>query len=67
MKNKVVRGADILLPADHTDADKWAVVAVDQYTSQPDYWRQVEQTIPQVQALRDELQSTYEGLTKTYQ
>jgi len=30
-------------------------------------WRQVEQTIPQVQALRDELQSTYEGLTKTYQ
>ena len=30
-------------------------------------WRQVEQTIPQVEALRDELQSTYEELTKTYQ
>lgn len=31
-------GADILLPAANTDMSKWAVVACDQYTSQPEYW-----------------------------
>ena len=45
MKNTVVRGADILLPAADIDARKWAVVAVDQYTSQPEYWRQVEDIV----------------------
>ena len=33
--------ADILLPRD-CDLTKWSVVACDQYTSQPDYWRRVE-------------------------
>ena len=37
MKNPVVRGADILLPAENISMEKWAVVAVDQYTSQPEY------------------------------
>ncbi|MBP0960585.1 MAG: DUF1015 domain-containing protein, partial [Oscillospiraceae bacterium] len=32
------RNADILLPAD-ADMEKWAVVACDQYTSEPDYWK----------------------------
>ena len=45
MKNTVVRGADILLPADGVSAEKWAVVAVDQYTSEPEYWRAVEETV----------------------
>ncbi len=31
--------ADILLPAD-ADMEKWAVVACDQYTSEPDYWKE---------------------------
>ena len=30
--------ADILLPQAGTDLSKWAMVACDQYTSQPDYW-----------------------------
>ncbi len=30
--------ADILLPKD-VDMTKWAVVACDQFTSQPEYWR----------------------------
>lgn len=34
---KTFRNADILLP-ENTDMQKWAVVACDQYTSQPDYW-----------------------------
>lgn len=29
--------ADILLP-DNTDMNKWAVIACDQYTSEPEYW-----------------------------
>lgn len=35
------RPADILLPRD-TDMTKWAVVACDQYTSEPEYWTDVE-------------------------
>ena len=34
--------ADILLPASHISYEKWAVVACDQFTSQPDYWREAE-------------------------
>lgn len=33
---------EILLPAKEADLTKWSVVACDQYTSQPDYWAQVE-------------------------
>ena len=33
--------ADILLPRD-ADMSKWAVVACDQFTSQPEYWQAVE-------------------------
>ena len=36
--------ADILLPQ-NTDMEKWAVVACDQYTGQPDYWKRVEETV----------------------
>ncbi len=32
----------ILLPRSGVDLTQWAVVACDQYTSQPDYWAQVE-------------------------
>ena len=32
---------DIRLPAPGIDLTKWAVVACDQYTSEPDYWAQV--------------------------
>ncbi|MFT3860669.1 DUF1015 domain-containing protein [Micropruina sp.] len=36
-----VRVPDVLLPTG--DLYRWAVVACDQFTSQPDYWRQVDQ------------------------
>ena len=32
---------DILLPQKGTDLKKWAVIACDQYTSEPDYWENV--------------------------
>lgn len=37
-----LKTADILLPADGVDLKKWAVIACDQFTSQPEYWREVE-------------------------
>ncbi|MBQ8092998.1 MAG: DUF1015 domain-containing protein, partial [Clostridia bacterium] len=34
----------ILLPQG-VEMEKWAVIACDQFTSQPDYWEAVEQTV----------------------
>ena len=45
MKNPVVRSANILLPAAGVAPEKWAVVAVDQYTSQPEYWDEVNRIV----------------------
>lgn len=36
--------ANILLPK-NTDMTKWAVVACDQYTSEPEYWKEVSQIV----------------------
>ena len=36
-----VQIADILLPTSKIDLEKWAVIACDQFTSQPEYWQQV--------------------------
>jgi len=36
---------EILLPKIGTDISKWAVVACDQYTSEPNYWKQVENIV----------------------
>ncbi len=40
--NTVFTPADILLPGPEVDMTKWAVVACDQFTSQPEYWKAVE-------------------------
>lgn len=37
----------ILLPKPDTDMSAWSVVACDQYTSQPEYWKTVEKTVGQ--------------------
>ena len=39
------KAPDILLPSDRIDAKKWAVVACDQYTSQPEYWESLSEEI----------------------
>ena len=36
--------ADILLPK-NADMTKWSVIACDQYTSEPEYWKQVEEIV----------------------
>ncbi len=35
-----LKSADIMIPKAGTDLTKWAVVACDQYTSEPEYWEQ---------------------------
>ena len=37
--------ADILLPKEGIDMTKWAVVACDQFSSEPEYWTAVEKTV----------------------
>lgn len=36
---------EVYLPKPGVDIHKWAVIAVDQFTSQPDYWEQVEKIV----------------------
>lgn len=36
---------EILLPRDHTEMEKWAVIACDQHTSDPAYWEELEKKI----------------------
>ncbi len=39
-----VKVPEILMPRSDADLHKWAVVACDQYTSEPEYWKKVEET-----------------------
>ena len=43
--NNALHTADILLPRPDIDLSKWAVVACDQFTAQPEYWRAVERVV----------------------
>ncbi len=43
MNDFVFQSADILLPKENFE--QWAVVACDQFTSQPEYWQEVEQMV----------------------
>ena len=65
MKDFVFQSADILLPKQGFET--WAVVACDQFTSQPEYWQQVEQIVGDAPStLRITLPEAYleEGDTK---
>ena len=42
LEDYALKMPQILLPDARFDLTKWAVVACDQYTSQPDYWRRVQ-------------------------
>ena len=37
-----IRIPQVYLPKKGTDLTKWAVIACDQFTSQPEYWQEVE-------------------------
>ena len=44
LQNPVVTVPEILLPKD-ADLSKWAVIACDQYTSQPEYWEELKTSV----------------------
>ncbi len=58
---------EILLPSLNINMKKWAVIACDQFTSQPDYWMQVERTVGNAPSILHmilpEVYLNYEGLT----
>ena len=45
MNSTAFHNADILIPNESTDMSKWAVIACDQYTSEPEYWEAVEAAV----------------------
>lgn len=45
MLNRCTRVPRILMPKKGTDLQKWAVIACDQYTSQPDYWGKTDEIV----------------------
>ncbi|MDF2674962.1 MAG: hypothetical protein K0R09_3230 [Clostridiales bacterium] len=46
MKNNIgVKVPTILMPKADVDISKWAVIACDQYTSQPEYWEEVKKVV----------------------
>ena len=69
------KAADILLPKD-TDMEKWAVVACDQYTSEPQYWEKTDSivgdapsalrlTLPEVYLEDEDVEKRIEDIHKT--
>lgn len=45
MANRCTRVPQIMMPKKGTDLSKWAVIACDQYTSQPDYWAESDRIV----------------------
>ena len=46
-----LRPADILLPDMNVDMKKWAVIACDQFTAQPEYWKRVEDYVQEAPSM----------------
>ena len=49
--SKCYKFGEILLPK-NADVKNWAVVACDQYTSDPGYWKKIEESVTDPTALR---------------
>ena len=45
--NNAFKPADILVPKKSVDMNKWSVIACDQYTSEPEYWKQTSKIVGQ--------------------
>lgn len=45
MANRCTRVPNIMMPREGADLSKWAVIACDQYTSQPDYWMETDRIV----------------------
>jgi Protein of unknown function (DUF1015) len=47
MESIGIRFPRVLVPGADVDLNKWAVIACDQYTSEPEYWKKVEASVGQ--------------------
>jgi len=67
---------EIMMPSEGTDLTAWAVIACDQYTSQPEYWKEVEKiasgkpsalylTLPEIYLNDNDTESRIMGINKT--
>ena len=76
MPNRCTRAPHILMPKSGADLSKWAVVACDQYTSQPDYWAEADRivggapstlrlTLPEVYLEEPDVDSRIEAIHET--
>jgi len=76
LKKLGVHIPEILLPTEGTDLTKWAVIACDQYTSQPDYWQNVSRVVgsspstlklifPEIYLRDDDRDQRIENINKT--
>ena len=45
MPKRTTRVPRILMPKPGTDLSKWAVIACDQFTSQPEYWEKLDKSV----------------------
>lgn len=45
MNTTAFSSADILLPKQGTDMEKWSVIACDQFTSEPEYWEETRRIV----------------------
>lgn len=45
MDKRCTRVPHIIMPKKGTDLSKWAVIACDQYTSEPEYWQETERVV----------------------
>ena len=45
MANRCTYIPQIMLPREGCDLSKWAVIACDQYTSQPEYWAEADRIV----------------------
>ena len=78
MANRCTRIPEIMMPREGTDLSKWAVIACDQYTSQPEYWAETDRivgdapstlrlTLPEVYLEDADVASHIERIHKTMQ
>jgi len=64
--NTALKKAHILLPSPNVAPEKWAVVACDQFTAQPDYWQAAEEIVGDAPStLRITLPEIYLGESDT--
>lgn len=76
MNSTAFHSADMLIPKDSVDMSKWAVIACDQYTGEPEYWDEVKKLtdeapssfnliLPELYLEEDDVAQRIENIHKT--